>query len=199
MSVAVGLRLYSGRRTGNVGLGNGVAWARSRGTVEIGPAEPSRTDWIAAMEVCAMNQRNWWRFAFAAPIMLAVILGSGAVRAQTVDQGTAKEPADQEMAEKSADQATVEYLMRTVADQQRQIDNQQRQLELQAEALNNLQQQIETVRQSAIRDASQQPVFRSVARQRAQAQEEGTISGLPPNRFRFEIGRIRVHRAGGFK
>ncbi len=139
-----------------------------------------------------MNQRSWRRFAFAAPIMFAVILGSGAVRAQTVDQGTAKEPADQEMAEKSADQATVEYLMRTVAEQQRQIDNQQRQLELQAEALNNLQQQIETVRQSAIRDASQQPVFRSVARQRAQAQAEVRISGTRPNR----LGRMVIHRAG---
>ncbi len=139
-----------------------------------------------------MNQRRWRRFAFAAPIMLAVILGSGAVRAQTADQGTAKEPVDQEMAEGAADPATVAYLMRTVAEQQRQIDNQQRQLELQAEALNNLQQQIETVRQSAIRDASQQPVFRSVARQRAQAQAETRISGARPNR----LGRIVVHRAG---
>lgn len=146
-----------------------------------------------------MNQRNWRRFAFAAPIMLAMILGSGGAWAQAVDQETAEEAVDQETAEGAVDRATVDYLMRTVADQQRQIDNQQRQLELQASAMNNLQQQIESVRQSAIRDASQQPVFRSVARQRAQGQDEGTISGLPPNRFRFEIGRIRVHRAGSFK
>ncbi len=131
-----------------------------------------------------MNQRRWRRFAFAAPIMLAVILASGAVRAQAVDQGTA---------EGALDQATVEYLMRTVAEQQRQIDNQQRQLELQAAALNNLQQQIESVRQSAIRDASQQPVFRSVPRQRAQGQEEARISGVRPNR----LGRMVIHRAGG--
>ena len=146
-----------------------------------------------------MNQRSWRRFAFAAPIMLAVIIGSAGVRAQAVDQETAEEAVDRETAENSFDRAAVEELMRAMAEQQRQIDNQQRQLELQAAALNNMQQQIESVRQSAIRDASQQPVFRSVARQRAQGQNEGTISGLPPNRFRFEIGRIRVHRAGSFK
>ena len=132
-----------------------------------------------------MNQRSWRRFAFAAPIVLAVILGSGAVRAQADDQETAEE---------AVDPATVDELRRTLAAQQRQIDNQQRQLELQATTLNNLQQQIESVRQSASASASasQQPVFRSVPRQRQRGQEDVRISGAPPNR----LGRMVVHRAG---
>ncbi len=143
-----------------------------------------------------MNQRNWRRFAFAAPIMLAVILGSGAVRAQTVDQGTAKEPVDQETAEGAVDQATVEYLMRTLEIQQRQIDNQQRQLELQAATLNTLQQQILSVQQSAQSAPSayarQQAAFREVHIQRRQGQEDVRISGARANR----LGRMVIHRAG---
>ena len=139
-----------------------------------------------------MNQRSWRRFAFAAPIMLAMIMGSAGARAQAVDQETVEEAVDQETAEISFDRATVEGLIRAMAEQQRQIDNQQRQLELQAAALNNLQQQIESVRQSARRDVSQQPVFRSVPRQRQRGQEDVRISGAPPNR----LGRMVIHRAG---
>ena len=86
-------------------------------------------------------------------------------------------------------------LMRIVADQQRQLDNQQRQLELQASALNNLQQQIQSVQQSARTPSGvsqQQAVFREVRRQRQRGQEDARISGAPPNR----LGRAVVHRAG---
>ncbi len=69
-----------------------------------------------------MNQRRWRRFALAAPIMLAVIIGSGAVRAQAVDQ------------------ATVEELKRTIAEQQRQIGQQQQLLQVQSILLDGLQQ-----------------------------------------------------------
>ncbi len=134
-----------------------------------------------------MIQRNWRRVAFAAPIMLAMFLGSGGARAQA---------ADLEAAEKSVDPAMVEELVRIVADQQRQLDNQQRQLELQASALNNLQQQIQSVQQSAQSARSaysqQQAVFREVRRQRRRGQEDVIISGTPPNR----LGRIVTHRAG---
>ncbi len=132
-----------------------------------------------------MSERNWRRFAFAAPILLAMALGSGAAQA-----------ADLDAAEHSVDPALVEQLLRTVADQQRQLDNQQRQLELQAAALNNLQQQIQSVRQSAQPAPSayseQQAVFREVRRQRQRGQEDVVISGAPPNR----LGRMVVHRAG---
>ncbi len=132
-----------------------------------------------------MSERNWRRFAFAAPILLAMVLGSGAAQA-----------ADLEAAEHSVDPAMVEELLRTVADQQRQLDNQQRQLELQAATLNSLQQQIQSVQQSAqtVRSAysQQQAVFREVRRQRQIGQEEVRISGARPNR----LGRMVVHRAG---
>ncbi len=133
-----------------------------------------------------MIQRNWRRVAFAAPIMLAMFLGSGGARAQA---------ADLEAAEKSVDPAMVEELVRIVADQQRQLDNQQRQLELQASALNNLQQQIQSVQQSARTPSGvsrQQAVFREVRRQRQRGQEDVIISGAPPNR----LGKMVVHRAG---
>ncbi len=133
-----------------------------------------------------MIQRNWRRVALAAPIMLAMFLGSGGARAQA---------ADLEAAEKSVDPAMVEELVRIVADQQRQLDNQQRQLELQASALNNLQQQIQSARQSARAPSAvsrQQAVFREVRRQRQRGQEDARISGAPPNR----LGRAVVHRAG---
>ncbi len=133
-----------------------------------------------------MSERTWRRFAFAAPILLAMALGSGAAQA-----------ADLDAAEHSVDPALVEQLLRTVADQQRQLDNQQRQLELQAAALNNLQQQIQSVQQSAQPAPSayseQQAVFREVRRQRQRGQEDVIISGTPPNR----LGRGVVHRAGG--
>ena len=133
-----------------------------------------------------MIQRNWRRVAFVAPIALAVFLGSAGARAQATDL---------EAAEKSVDPAMVEELMRIVADQQRQLDNQQRQLELQASALNNLQQQIQSVQQSARTPSGvsqQQAVFREVRRQRQRGQEDARISGAPPNR----LGRAVVHRAG---
>jgi uncharacterized coiled-coil protein SlyX len=133
-----------------------------------------------------MTQRNWRRSAFVAPIVLAMFLGSGAARAQATDL---------EAAEKSVDPAMVEELVRIVADQQRQLDSQQRQLELQASALNNLQQQIQSVQQSARTPSGvsrQQAVFREVRRQRQRGQEDARISGAPPNR----LGRMVVHRAG---
>lgn len=122
-----------------------------------------------------MKQRGWRRFALAAPMMLAVIIGADAVRAQAVDQATAEE------------------LRQALADQQRQIDQQQRQLEAQSSLLDALQQQVEALQQSGGRATTEEAsVFREVARQRARGQEEGRISGTPPNR----LGRIIVHRAG---
>ena len=80
-----------------------------------------------------MNQRRWRRFALAAPIMLAVIIGSGAVRAQAVDQ------------------ATVEELKRNIAEQQSQIGQLQQLLQVQSIVLDGLQQQVVKVRKRKVR------------------------------------------------
>jgi len=139
-----------------------------------------------------MNQGNRLRIALAAPIMLAVLMGSGAARAQADDQETAEQPMLEEAAEEQAvDASTVDELMRVLAQQQRQIDDQQSQLQLLASMLNNMQQQLESVQQTSGRETAESG-FRNVLRQRARGQEEVRISGARPNR----LGRIVVHRAG---
>ncbi len=80
-----------------------------------------------------MNQRGWRRFALGAPIMLAVIIGPGAVRAQAVDQ------------------AAVEALKQIIAEQQLQISQQQQLLQVQSIVLDGLQQQVVKVRKRKVR------------------------------------------------
>lgn len=83
-----------------------------------------------------MNERRWRRFALGAPIMLAVIIGPGAVRAQAVDQ------------------ATLEEFKQTIAEQRLQIVQQQQLLQMQSIMLDGLQQQVVETRQDSLRRAA---------------------------------------------
>ena len=83
-----------------------------------------------------MNKRRWRRFALGAPIMLAVIIGPGAVRAQAVDQ------------------AAVEALKQIIAEQQLQISQQQQLLKVQTIFLDGLQQQVVEDRQISFQRAA---------------------------------------------
>ncbi len=78
-----------------------------------------------------MNKRSWRRFALGTSIMLAVIVGPGVVRAQAVDQ------------------AAVEDLKQTIAEQQLQISQQQQLLQMQSVMLEGLQQEVVEFRRAA--------------------------------------------------
>ncbi|MCZ6529793.1 MAG: hypothetical protein O6949_05610 [Chloroflexi bacterium] len=86
-----------------------------------------------------MNKRSWRRFALGTSIMLAVIVGPGVVRAQAVEQ------------------AAVEDLKQTIAEQQLQISQQQQLLQMQSIILDGLQQKVVDSRQKSLRRAARKP------------------------------------------
>ena len=83
-----------------------------------------------------MKLRRCRWIALGAPIMLALIIGPGAVRAQAVDQ------------------AAVEALQQTIAEQQLQISQQQQLLQVQTILLDGLQQQVVEDRQISLQRAA---------------------------------------------
>ncbi len=83
-----------------------------------------------------MNMRRCRWIALGAPIMLAVIIGPGAVRAQAVDEAAVKE------------------LKQTIAEQQLQISQQQQLLQVQSIVLDGLQQQVVEARKESLRGAA---------------------------------------------
>jgi len=82
-----------------------------------------------------MNERNWRRFALGAAIMLAVVAPATA-RAQTVDQ------------------ARMDELRQTIAEQQLQINQQQQLLQVQSVLLDGLQEDLRESRQKSSRLAA---------------------------------------------